>query len=111
MNEQCNNFFHVFSFFPLQKRWISCIGDVMLDRLRSGPAKRLSLEGLVPVLRLRFDEDTPLNFVHLIRPKALIKGAGAGFTCSYGKKISLAALEPGYSTANTLKKFLNNHAL
>jgi len=58
-----------------------------------------------------FDELTPLELIQLVRPDVLVKGAdyrkqdvvGAEFVESYGGRVHLAALKPGYSTT-TLSK-------
>ncbi len=59
-----------------------------------------------------FDEDTPEQLIHTLRPDVLVKGAdytidtvvGAGFVQSYGGKVVLATLVAGQSTTNTIKR-------
>jgi D-beta-D-heptose 7-phosphate kinase/D-beta-D-heptose 1-phosphate adenosyltransferase len=54
-----------------------------------------------------FDEETPLELIRLVRPDVLVKGAdytkdqvvGASFVESYGGRVCLAPLKPGYSTS------------
>jgi D-beta-D-heptose 7-phosphate kinase/D-beta-D-heptose 1-phosphate adenosyltransferase len=58
-----------------------------------------------------FDELTPLELIQLVRPDVLVKGAdylrqdvvGAEFVESYGGRVHLAALKPGFSTTNLSK--------
>ncbi len=53
-----------------------------------------------------FDELTPLELIRIVRPDVLVKGndyqrdevVGASFVESYGGRVHLAALKPGYST-------------
>ena len=57
-----------------------------------------------------FDEETPLALIELLRPDVLVKGAdyrleqvvGASLVQSYGGRVLLAQLEPGYSTSATI---------
>jgi D-beta-D-heptose 7-phosphate kinase/D-beta-D-heptose 1-phosphate adenosyltransferase len=57
-----------------------------------------------------FDEETPLALIELLRPDVLVKGAdyrleqvvGAALVQSYGGRVLLARLEPGYSTSATI---------
>jgi D-beta-D-heptose 7-phosphate kinase/D-beta-D-heptose 1-phosphate adenosyltransferase len=57
-----------------------------------------------------FDEETPLALIDLLRPDVLVKGAdyrleqvvGALLVQSYGGRVLLARLEPGYSTSATI---------
>jgi D-beta-D-heptose 7-phosphate kinase/D-beta-D-heptose 1-phosphate adenosyltransferase len=57
-----------------------------------------------------FDEETPLALIELLRPDVLVKGAdyrleqvvGAPLVQSYGGRVLLARLEPGYSTSATI---------
>jgi D-beta-D-heptose 7-phosphate kinase/D-beta-D-heptose 1-phosphate adenosyltransferase len=57
-----------------------------------------------------FDEETPLALIELLRPDVLVKGAdyrleqvvGASLVQSYGGRVLLAQLEPGYSTSGTI---------
>jgi D-beta-D-heptose 7-phosphate kinase/D-beta-D-heptose 1-phosphate adenosyltransferase len=58
-----------------------------------------------------FDEATPLELIHALRPDVLVKGAdyrreavaGADFVESYGGRVHLAALRAGFSTTRTLQ--------
>jgi D-beta-D-heptose 7-phosphate kinase / D-beta-D-heptose 1-phosphate adenosyltransferase len=60
-----------------------------------------------------FDEETPLALIELLRPDVLVKGAdyrldevvGAALVQSYGGRVLLAQLEPGYSTSATIASF------
>ena len=57
-----------------------------------------------------FDEETPLALIEMLRPDVLVKGAdyrleqvvGASLVQSYGGRVRLARLEPGYSTSATI---------
>ncbi len=59
-----------------------------------------------------FTEDTPLRLIERLRPDVLVKGAdyrldqvvGADMVQSYGDRILLAELLPGYSTSETIGK-------
>jgi D-beta-D-heptose 7-phosphate kinase/D-beta-D-heptose 1-phosphate adenosyltransferase len=59
-----------------------------------------------------FDEPTPVELISALKPDVLVKGAdyrrdevaGADFVESYGGRVHLAALRPGFSTTNTLKR-------
>ncbi len=61
-----------------------------------------------------FDEDTPLTLIEALRPDVLIKGkdytlaqvVGADIVQSYGGKIFLAELQPGYSTTKTVHRLV-----
>jgi D-beta-D-heptose 7-phosphate kinase/D-beta-D-heptose 1-phosphate adenosyltransferase len=61
-----------------------------------------------------FDEPTPLQLIQLFRPDVLIKGAdyrkdevvGANFVESYGGRVYLAAMKPGYSTTGIANKLV-----
>jgi D-beta-D-heptose 7-phosphate kinase/D-beta-D-heptose 1-phosphate adenosyltransferase len=58
-----------------------------------------------------FDETTPLELIQSVRPDVLVKGAdyrkdevvGAEFVESYGGRVFLAPLQPGYSTTRLLE--------
>lgn len=74
-------------------------------------ARALVLASLANVDRVVvFAEDTPQRLIEAIRPDVLVKGAdyridqvvGAGFVQSYGGRVVLARLEPGYSTSATI---------
>jgi D-beta-D-heptose 7-phosphate kinase/D-beta-D-heptose 1-phosphate adenosyltransferase len=55
-----------------------------------------------------FEERTPEELIRVVRPDVLVKGAdyrkeevaGAAFVESYGGRVHLAAIKPGYSTTN-----------
>ncbi|MEX2454495.1 MAG: D-glycero-beta-D-manno-heptose-7-phosphate kinase [Rhodospirillaceae bacterium] len=59
-----------------------------------------------------FDEDTPENLLHALRPDILVKGAdyriedvvGAAFVQSYGGEVVLAEIVPGFSTTATVAR-------
>jgi D-beta-D-heptose 7-phosphate kinase/D-beta-D-heptose 1-phosphate adenosyltransferase len=59
-----------------------------------------------------FDEDTPEELLHKIRPDVLVKGAdytvetvvGAEFVQSYGGTVVLAEIVPGFSTTATIAR-------
>jgi len=59
-----------------------------------------------------FDEDTPRALIEAFRPDLLVKGAdytvqtvvGADFVESYGGKVLLAELSPGFSTTATIAR-------
>jgi D-beta-D-heptose 7-phosphate kinase/D-beta-D-heptose 1-phosphate adenosyltransferase len=59
-----------------------------------------------------FSEDTPLSLIEAIRPDVLVKGAdwsadriaGADLVSSYGGRVLLAELSPGYSTTSTISR-------
>jgi D-beta-D-heptose 7-phosphate kinase/D-beta-D-heptose 1-phosphate adenosyltransferase len=59
-----------------------------------------------------FDESTPLELVHELRPDVLVKGAdyrredvvGADFVESYGGRVHLAGLREGHSTTRLLQR-------
>ncbi|HJO88832.1 MAG: D-glycero-beta-D-manno-heptose-7-phosphate kinase [Alphaproteobacteria bacterium] len=59
-----------------------------------------------------FSEDTPIRMIEAIRPDVLIKGAdyhldevvGGDVVQSYGGRILLAEIEPGYSTTSTIER-------
>jgi D-beta-D-heptose 7-phosphate kinase/D-beta-D-heptose 1-phosphate adenosyltransferase len=70
-------------------------------------ARALVLAGLEAVdYLIVFDEATPLELIHALRPDVLVKGAdyrredvvGADFVESYGGRVHLAALLEGHST-------------
>ena len=59
-----------------------------------------------------FDEDTPEALIEALRPDLLVKGAdyrldqvvGAEIVKSYGGRIMLAPIVPGYSTTATIAR-------
>ena len=59
-----------------------------------------------------FDEETPLELIHNLRPDVLVKGAdyrredvvGADFVESYGGRVHLAGLREGHSTTRLLQR-------
>jgi len=69
------------------------------------------LAALSPVdLVVVFDEDTPMELIHALKPDVLVKGAdytvatvvGAEFVQSYGGRVVLAELSAGHSTTATI---------
>ena len=76
-------------------------------------ARAAVLASLAPVdLVVLFEEDTPVALIQAIRPDILVKGAdyrpdqvvGGAFVESYGGKVLLAELMPGYSTTATIAR-------
>lgn len=63
-------------------------------------------------LVVMFEEDTPENLIGMIRPDVLIKGGdytvetivGASFVQSYGGRVEIIDLVPGFSTTKTVEK-------
>jgi len=63
---------------------------------------------------VRFDEDTPLELIHQIRPDVLVKGAdyakqqvvGWDFVESYGGCVALAPLIDGRSTSAVIQRIV-----
>ncbi len=59
-----------------------------------------------------FEEDTPEQVIHRLRPDVLVKGkdykvenvVGAEFVMSYGGRVLLADLQAGHSTTGTIKR-------
>lgn len=59
-----------------------------------------------------FDEDTPLDLIHAVRPDVLVKGAdytlervvGADAVASWGGRVFLAELTPGQSTTGIVQR-------
>ncbi|MBM3481853.1 MAG: D-glycero-beta-D-manno-heptose-7-phosphate kinase [Alphaproteobacteria bacterium] len=59
-----------------------------------------------------FEADTPIALIEALRPDVLIKGAdyaldqvvGGSFVQSYGGRVLLATLEPGFSTTRTIER-------
>jgi D-beta-D-heptose 7-phosphate kinase/D-beta-D-heptose 1-phosphate adenosyltransferase len=59
-----------------------------------------------------FEERTPLELIRLVRPDVLVKGAdyrkdevvGADFVESYGGRVHLAAVKPGFSTTSIAQR-------
>jgi len=59
-----------------------------------------------------FNEETPLNLIHLIRPDILVKGGdynkndivGAKDVVKWGGRVIIIPLTPGYSTTLSIKK-------
>lgn len=79
--------------------------------VQSEAARALVLASLAKVDRVVvFEDDTPQRLIEAIRPDVLIKGAdyrmdqvvGAELVQSYGGRVVLASLEPGYSTSATI---------
>ncbi len=94
--------------------------DVSVVRLK-GPgrpvqnqdARAAVLSSLAAVdLVIVFDADTPVELIEAIRPDVLVKGAdyrldevvGADFVQTYGGKVLLAELTPGFSTTATIAR-------
>jgi D-beta-D-heptose 7-phosphate kinase / D-beta-D-heptose 1-phosphate adenosyltransferase len=76
-------------------------------------ARAFVLAGLEAVDYLAiFDEPTPLELIHAVRPDVLVKGAdylrenvvGADYVESYGGRVHLALLREGYSTTRLLQR-------
>ncbi len=76
-------------------------------------ARAVVLAGLECVDYLTvFEERTPLELIQAIQPDVLVKGAdyrpdevvGADVVESYGGRVHLAALTPGFSTSSILQK-------
>ena len=59
-----------------------------------------------------FAEDTPMELIEALRPDLMVKGAdyapadvvGADHVESYGGRVMLVELEPGYSTSATIAR-------
>ena len=76
-------------------------------------ARATVLAGLQDVNHVTiFSEQTPLALIEAIRPDVLVKGAdyqkadvvGAAFVESYGGRVHLAGLKPGYSTTTIIER-------
>ncbi|MFL5243217.1 MAG: D-glycero-beta-D-manno-heptose 1-phosphate adenylyltransferase [Gemmataceae bacterium] len=76
-------------------------------------ARALVIAGLQTVDYLAvFEDSTPLNLIQRIRPDVLVKGAdyhmhevvGSAFVESYGGRVHLASLRPGFSTTHLLQR-------
>ena len=81
--------------------------------VQSADARGAVLASLAPVdLVVVFDEDTPETLIEAIRPELLVKGAdyradevvGGELVRSYGGRVMLATLLPGYSTSATIAR-------
>lgn len=81
--------------------------------VNSEMARAVVLASLASVdLVVLFDEDTPMQLIEAIRPEVLVKGAdytietvvGAEFVQSYGGRVHLAQVKPGFSTTATIAK-------
>ncbi len=63
-----------------------------------------------------FDEDTPEKIIALVRPDVLVKGSdwstgaivGKDFVESYGGKVIVIPLLPGYSTSEMIEKIVKS---
>jgi len=92
-------------------------------RLLKGPNRPINAEtaradvlgGLAAVdYVVLFDQLTPLELIRAVRPDVLVKGAdyakeqiiGADFVESYGGRVHLAALKPGFSTTAVAQKLV-----
>ena len=82
-------------------------------------SRALVLAGLEAVDYLTvFDEATPLELIHAVRPDVLVKGAdygredvvGADFVESYGGRVHLAGLREGHSTTRLLQRLASRVA-
>lgn len=59
-----------------------------------------------------FEEDTPENLIHIVKPDVLVKGGdynietivGAEFVTGYGGKVEIIPFVSGYSTTDLIKK-------
>jgi D-beta-D-heptose 7-phosphate kinase/D-beta-D-heptose 1-phosphate adenosyltransferase len=88
--------------------------DKGADRPINGESSRAELLAALETVDYvcLFDEETPAELITAVRPDVLVKGAdyrpdqvvGAEFVQSYGGRLHLAALAPGYSTTATLAK-------
>jgi D-beta-D-heptose 7-phosphate kinase/D-beta-D-heptose 1-phosphate adenosyltransferase len=95
--------------------------DASVRRQNKGPERPINdewtraemLAALEPVDYVcLFDEETPAEIIAAVRPDVLVKGAdyrpdqvvGADFVQSYGGRLHLAAMAPGYSTTATLAR-------
>ena len=66
----------------------------------------------VSVVVTIFNEATPADLIHAVRPDVLVKGAdyqkhqvvGAEFVESYGGRVHLAQLRDGFSTTQIIQK-------
>jgi D-beta-D-heptose 7-phosphate kinase/D-beta-D-heptose 1-phosphate adenosyltransferase len=64
---------------------------------------------------VRFDEDTPLELIHQIRPDVLVKGedyaketvVGWDIVESYGGRVALAPLVDGRSTSGVIQRIID----
>ena len=81
--------------------------------VQSEAARAAVLGALASVdLIVIFDEDTPLELIEALRPDILVKGAdytaeqvvGGDLVQSYGGRIVLADLSPGFSTTDTIAR-------
>ncbi|HUK58528.1 MAG TPA: D-glycero-beta-D-manno-heptose-7-phosphate kinase [Stellaceae bacterium] len=81
--------------------------------VQSADARGAVLASLAPVdLVVVFDEDTPEKLIEAMRPDLLVKGAdyrpdevvGGEFVRSYGGRVMLAQILPGYSTTSTIAR-------
>jgi D-beta-D-heptose 7-phosphate kinase / D-beta-D-heptose 1-phosphate adenosyltransferase len=81
--------------------------------VQSAEARGAVLASLAPVdLVVVFEEDTPETLIEAIRPELLVKGAdyradevvGGEFVRSYGGRVMLAQIMPGYSTTSTIAR-------
>lgn len=63
---------------------------------------------------IAFEEDTPLNLIHQVKPQILVKGGdytidtiiGAEFVINTGGKVEIIPLTEGYSTSNLVSKMI-----
>ena len=81
--------------------------------VQSADARGAVLASLAPVdLVVVFEDDTPLTLIEALRPELLVKGAdyradevvGGELVQSYGGRVMLAQILPGYSTTSTIAR-------
>lgn len=81
--------------------------------VQSEDARALVMAGLEAVDFITiFDQETPGELIHALRPDVLVKGAdyrkdqvvGADFVESYGGRVHLAALREGFSTTRLIQQ-------
>jgi D-beta-D-heptose 7-phosphate kinase/D-beta-D-heptose 1-phosphate adenosyltransferase len=81
---------------------------IQLESARADVLASLEMIDCVTV----FDEDTPESLIEILRPDVLIKGAdytldevvGGDLVKNYGGKVVLAAIEPNFSTTDTIAR-------
>ena len=95
-------------------------GDASVTRLKGADrpiqteaARAAVLASLASVdMVVIFAEDTPMELIEALRPDLMVKGAdyapdevvGADYVDSYGGRVMLVELEPGYSTSATIAR-------
>jgi len=81
---------------------------IQLEAARADVLASLEMVNAITV----FDEDTPESLIEVLRPDVLVKGAdysldevvGGDFVRSYGGNVVLAAIEPNFSTTETIAR-------